>query len=108
MKINEVVERLSDYIEKFMFPSMVNWQRVTARVFISRVKNNPQLLSKILPVLNIFDYLTEDGNVQIDDLISNLKEAVEEEGFLELPPLFGLSYKFFPSNIDEIASFFKS
>lgn len=109
MKIERLIDGLSKYIEEKMFPTMVNWQRVAARTFIVRVKKNPQMISRLTPVLNFFEYTDANGDIDVDNFISDFKEAVEAEGGLEIAiPMFGLKYKFTSQDIVELCQYLKS
>lgn len=109
MKFERVIEGLSKYIEENMFPTMVNWQRVAARTLLSRVKKNPQLLSRITPVLNFFEYSDDNGNIDIDDFISDFTEAVKAEGELDISiPMLGLKYKFSPQDAADLCRYLKN
>lgn len=109
MKIEKVIDGLSKYIEDKMFPTMVNWQRVTARIFIVRAKKNPKMVSRLMPILDFFEYSDDYGNINIDDFISDFKEAVEAEGELEISiPTLGLKYKFTSQDVAELCQYIKN
>jgi hypothetical protein len=108
MKTEKVFECLSKYIEEKMFPTMVNWQRVAARTFINRVKNKPELFSKVLPILNFFEYSDENGNIVIDDFLADLSDAIKAEGELEISiPMLGLKYKLNSKDVTEMCEYLK-
>lgn len=108
MKIEKIIDGLSKYIEDKMLPTMVNWQRVMARTVIARAKKKPQMISRLMPILNFFEYADDNGEINIDDFIYDFKEAVEAEGELEISiPTLGLKYKFTSKDIEELCQYLK-
>jgi len=54
-------------------------------------------------------YSDENGHIDVDELIDNLREAVSTEGSLEISiPMLGLKYNLSPSDIEELGRFLKS
>ena len=108
MKIEKVIEGLSKYIEGKMFPTMVNWQRVAVRTFINRAKKKPELFVKVLPILDFFEYADGDGNVDIDDFVSDFSDAIKAEGELEISiPMLGLKYKLNSQDATEMCEYLR-
>jgi hypothetical protein len=109
MKIEKIIDGLYRYIEDKMFPTMVNWQRVAARTFMLRVKRKPEIISKVIPTLNLFEYADENDNIDIDCFIEDFRESVRVEGELEFAvPLLGVKYKLSPSDVNELCNYLKS
>lgn len=109
MKVEYIIDRMIRYIEEKMFPTMVNWQRVAFRTFMNRIKHKPIMFNRVLPFLDFFEYSDENGNIDVDELIDNLREAVSTEGVLEIDiPMLGLKYNLSPSDIEELGRFMKN
>lgn len=108
MRLEHVIEGLEKYIEQKLFPSMVNWQRVTFRTFLGRAKKKPEILHRAFPVLNFFEYANQNGEISIDDFISDFTDAVKAENGLEIPiEVLGLKYKLSPSDAEELCRYLK-
>lgn len=109
MKLTEVIERSEKYIADKMFPSMVNWQRVACRAFIGRIKRKQELLDKICRGFSLLDYADSEQNIHTDELISDLKNAVKAEGYLEIDiELLGLKYKLSVTDIEELGNYLRN
>lgn len=109
MKIEKVIDALYKYVEDKLFPTMVNWQKVTARTFMLRIKKKPEIIAKAVPILNIFEYVDDKQDIDIDGFIEDLAEAVKAEGSFELSiPLLGLKYKFLPSDVEDLCRYLKN
>lgn len=112
MKMEKIIEKLCKYVEDKLYPTMVNWQRVAVRTVLVRVKKNPQILANVLckisPILNIFEYMDENNNIDIESLMCDFKEAVQEEGELEfILPVVNIKYRLSPSDISDIHNYLK-
>lgn len=108
MRAEGVLKGFEKYVEKAMFPSMLNWQRVAVRTMFVRIKNNNDVLIKVLPIFNFFDYVDDNGEVDVNDFISDLAEAVHAEGHLEIAiDMLGLKYKLSSKDIEELGYYLR-
>lgn len=103
MRFEHIAERLSRYVERNVFPTMNNLQRIGVRTFLGMVKARPDSFkAKIVdnPILGWLLIEDEDGEIDIDPMLDGLKEAVEREGTLVLDTKMFGKMTFHPQDIE--------
>jgi hypothetical protein len=93
MQFERVIAGILRYMDREIYPNMSNWQEVLARIAVTRlIKSTDQF--KIFLAENSFvksfGIMDEQANVDVDGLISDLKEQIRQKGKLEISiPMFG-------------------
>lgn len=107
MEFERVLNGILKYMDKEVYSRMNGWQEVAARIAVARVMRNSENLKKSLcenPFLRSFAISDENGTIDVDGLYADLKEQVVSKGKIEITvPLFG-TFKFSPSDIDNLYS----
>lgn len=105
MRIEEIADRLTRYVERHVFPTMTNLQRVGLRAFLETVKKRPDAFKKKVADDAFLGWILieeEDGGIDIDPILCGLREAVTNEGFIVLDTnMFG-KMTFHPSDIEQL------
>lgn len=103
MTINKVIDGLARYINENIYPAMNGWQKMIAADVVGRAI---QRIDKIAPIIteNTFiralGYVDSEGNIDIEGLMSKLKEYVSQKGKVEIKiPLMPV-YKITAEDID--------
>ena len=105
MKIEEIANRLSRYVERYVFPTMTNIQRVGLRAFLEMVKTRPDVFKKKILEDSFLGWIIieeEDGGIDIEPLMSGLREAVANEGVIVLDTKMFGKMTFHPSDIEQL------
>ena len=103
MRFEHIAERLSRYVERNVFPTMNNLQRIGVRTFLGMVKAKPDAFKeKIIKDSFLGWFITEDedGEIDIDPMLDGLKEAVEREGTIVLDTKMFGKMTFHPQDIE--------
>ena len=110
MEFEKVLNGVVKYIDKEIIKGLNPWQEVLARVSMARVISNSASLKESLSknaILKTFAISDENGNIDVDGLVADLKKIISEKGCLELNlPLFG-NFKFVASDVDTIHSYIR-
>jgi hypothetical protein len=111
MEFNKVLNGIAKYLSKEVLSNMNSWQSALSRVAVARIINNSGNIHKMLTenaFIKTFGVFDDSGNVDIDGLISDLKTAIREKGYIEFElPLFG-TFKFVESDVDKMHSYIRS
>lgn len=103
MDFENVLKGIEKYICKEMYKGLTDWQQFMAEIAVSRVVNRSQKLKETLQnnaIIQMLGIMDEQGNVDVDGLIHEIKHKIEEKGSLSFSlPLFG-SFCFKPSDVD--------
>ena len=104
MEFEKVLKGVMTYIEREMVPTMNEWQTITAGVVLSRISRNSNNIKAYLdgiPLLKAMGIM-EDGKVDLDGLIIDIKQQIERKGKLSIDiPLMG-KYTFYTADIDKM------
>ena len=103
MNFTKVLDGISSYIDNEIFPGMSDWQQVIARIAIGRVYENRGSIEESLSnngVIRAFKIIDEDGNVDVERLMKDLRNEISRKGKLEIKiPMFG-KLTFAPEDVD--------
>ena len=110
MEFNRVINGIVKYLNSEVVPNMNEWQGFLARMATARVLNNTENIKKMLAdnvYIKTFAVFDDNGNVDIDGLINDLKTAIKDKGYIEFElPMFG-RFKFIESDIDNLHSYIR-
>lgn len=105
IEFNQVLNGIIKYLNREIYSGMNDWQRVIARVAVSRlIGNRENLRNSIIknPYLRTFAIIDDEGMVDIEGLARDLKNQISEVGKVEISlPLFG-TFKFHEDDIDKL------
>ena len=111
MEFNKIINGLAKYLGKEVFTNMNSWQSLLSRVAVARLLNNSENIHKMLTenaFIKTFGVFDSEGNVDLDGLITDIKSAIREKGFIEFDlPLFG-HFKFNEADVDKLNSYIRS
>ena len=103
MRFDKVVEGIARYIDGELYGSLNDWQEVIARMAVGRVLGNKEMLKRRIaenPILMSFVMLDEDGEMDADVFLDDLKRAINQKGSIKVSiPLFG-NLKFTEADVD--------
>ena len=83
IEFEKVIEGISRYINKEIYPSMNDWQEVLARIAAGRFLSNTDALKATLQnngFVQTFGIINSDGTVNIDELLSDVKREISNKG----------------------------
>lgn len=110
MEFNRVLNGIVKYINKEMICNLNSWQELLARVSMSRVLANSSAIKTWLvenPLIKTFAVIDENGNVDVDGLMEDIKTVMKEKGFIEIDiPIFGC-FKFNENDINTLNSYIR-
>lgn len=94
MQFDRVVNGVVKYIEAEVYPGMADWQEIFARIAVSRFVGNREKLKEALKnnaYVKAFNIMNEQGEVDIESFITDLKTQISAKGKVELRiPMFGV------------------
>ena len=103
MRFEKVVDGIAHYIDGELYGALNDWQEVIMRMAVGRVLGNKELLKQRIaenPLLMSFVMLDDDGEMDADAFLADLKNAISRKGGLKVSiPLFG-NMKFTESDVD--------
>ena len=110
MEFNKVINGLVRYINKEIMPNMNSWQEAVARIAMARFMNNQDNVRAMLtenPIIKTFAIFDENGDMDAEGLMCDIKSAVREKGFIEFDlPMFG-HFKFDEADVDTLHSYIR-
>lgn len=105
IEFNSVLNGIIKYLNREVYAGMNDWQRVIARVAVSRIVGNKDSLRDSIvknPYLRTFAIIDDNGMVDVEGLARDLKSQISEIGKVEISlPLFG-TFKFREEDIDKL------
>ena len=111
MEFEKVLNGIVKYASKEVFVNMNSWQSALSRVAAARLINNAQNIKEMLSAnafIKTFGIFDDNGNVDLESLIADVKTAIREKGCIEFElPLFG-KFKFIESEVDKMHSYIRS
>lgn len=107
MEFERVLNGILKYMEREVYSRMNGWQEVAARIAVARMMRNSDKFKKALcenTFIRSFAISDENGIIDVNGLYSDLKEQIANKGKIEVNlPLFG-TFKFSPSDVDNLYS----
>ena len=105
MSFEKVINGILRYLNAEVYGKMSSWQEVLARVAVSRMVGNADLLKQSLMENSFFRTLAivdSHGNIDVDGLMRDLKRQIEAKGKLEFSlPMLG-KFSFVTSDVDTL------
>ena len=106
VEFERIIRGINKFIERELYPALVDWQEVIARLAVNRMVKNPQRLAdKMRGFVELMDLSDENGAVNIDELRNELRELISQKGKIEISvPMFG-KYGFKAEDIDRLYAY---
>jgi hypothetical protein len=105
MEFNKVINGMIRFIDKEIMPQMNDWQEFIARMAVGRFSKNSETLKDVLSnnaFLKTFAIIDEQGMVDVEGLVADLKELIRNKGKFEFSiPMMG-NFKFVESDVDKL------
>jgi hypothetical protein len=105
MDFDRVISGIIKYLDREIYIGMNDWQEMLARIAVSRVIGNKDHLKEMIvsnPFVRTFNIIDEDGIVDVDGLMRDLKEQIAQKGKIEISiPMFG-KFVFNSSDVDKL------
>jgi hypothetical protein len=105
MKFEKIIDGLARYIKNHLYPTMNDWQKLIAVDVVDRAIKKAEAL-RVWAESNTFiralGYIDSEGNVDLDGIVSRVKEFARERGKIKINIPFMPAWKFTEQDIDEI------
>jgi hypothetical protein len=105
MSFEKVINGILRYLNAEIYNKMNGWQEVLARVAVSRMVGNSDLLKQSLmenSFFRTFDIVDSHGNIDVDGLVRDIKTQIAEKGKLVITlPMLG-TFTFTADDVDEL------
>lgn len=105
MEFEKVLNGIVEFLNQEVYKGMTGWQEVIARLAVSRVLGNKDKIKNTImtnPFVKTFCIVDENGNIDIDGILCDLKEQIKEKERLEFHvPAFG-KFVFTESDVDKL------
>lgn len=105
MDFDRVINGIIRYLDREIYIGMNDWQEMLARIAVSRIIGNKDHLRESLmsnPFVRTFAIIDENGVVDVDGLMRDLKEQIERKGKLDISiPMFG-KFSFNSGDVDKL------
>ena len=105
MHFDRVLNGVVKYLDREVYVGMNDWQEMLARIAVSRVVGNRDVLRETIvanPFVKTFGIVDENGDVDVDGLIRDIKEQIERKGKFEvIIPMFG-KFIFTSADVDKL------
>lgn len=105
VSINCVMDAMVKYIDEMIIPNMNDWQEVAARIAIGRVINKRDDLKRYIVntgYIRSFALIDDDGNVDIDQLVADLKREIDRKGKLSVDLKFLGKMRFDVKDVEKL------
>ena len=104
----KVIDGISNYIDSNIYSGMNDLQEFIARIVVGRVIDNSAEIKSALAnngVIRTFGFIDEEGMIDIDHLMSDIKNEIRRKGEIHISiPMFG-KLKFVPEDVDVLHRF---
>lgn len=83
MKVNNIVDGLVKYINKNLYPTMTDWQKILAADIVSRAIKKAENIENTLAnnaFIQALGYIDAEGNVEIESTIETIKQYINNNG----------------------------
>ena len=105
MEFEKALNGIYKYLDNEIYGGMADWQEVLARIAVSRMIGNSEELKKTLtenPLARTLAIIDEQGNVDVDGLMRDLKEQIRQKGKMCIAfPIFG-KFTFVEADVDRL------
>ena len=105
MEFEKVLNGIMRYLNNEIFINMTDWQEMLARIAVTRIIGNTNNLKNALmqnPFIKTFDIIDNEGNVDIEGLIRDIKTQLEQKEKISFSiPVFG-KFTFTTSDVDKL------
>jgi hypothetical protein len=105
MEFERVINGLLKYLDKELYNEMTDWQEILARIAVGRMIGDTNALKESLmnnAFVKTFAIIDNNGNVDVDGLVHDLKEQIERKGKVSITfPLLG-TFSFIAEDVDEL------
>lgn len=105
VEFNSIIDGLARYANAHIFSNMNQLQEIGARLIVSRVIGNPEVLKQNLinnGFVRTLAIMDSNGNIDLEPIMRDLKKEIERKGKVTInTKLFG-TMTFVPSDVDDI------
>jgi hypothetical protein len=105
MEFNRVIKGVQKFLSNEIYSKMNDWQEMLLRIAVTRTIGNTETLKETLKnnsFVKMFSIMDEQGNVEIDELLCDVKSQICEKGKITFSvPLFG-TISFLPEDVDTL------
>lgn len=102
VEFDKVLRGIEKYISNEMCKGLNGWQLFLAEVAVERITGKRENLKEYLKnntIVQMLDIMDDEGNVDVEGLLTDIKHKIEEKGKLCFTlPIFG-KYTFHPSDV---------
>ena len=110
MEFEKVIRGILKYLDRELYPNMVDWQEMLTRIAISRIIGDEGKLKTSLmnnSFVKTFSIIDADGRVDVDGLMRDIKRQIEAKGKLEFSvPMLG-KFSFVADDVDTLHRYLK-
>ena len=103
VKFEKVIDGINRFIDKEIYSNLNDAQEIMVRLVIGRLNNNTEGIKSMLMTNGFAKTLClvdSEGNVEIDQLLQDIRREIERKGSLEFSiPLVG-KIKFVATDVD--------
>jgi alpha-L-fucosidase len=107
-KFEKVVESTAKWLGDSLYPKMNDIQELIARMVIGRALENEEQIKTALAsngVLKTFNFIDDEGTMDVEELFSDLMREIERKGKLVLNiPLIG-KITFTPEDVENLKNY---
>ena len=105
MTFEKVLNGVTRYFNNEIFCKMSDWQEILARIALARLFGNSENVKASLTenaFLRTFAIIDEDGDIDVDGLMRDLKAQVDSKGKLTISvPMFG-NFSFTSADVEKL------
>ena len=104
VNLDKVIHGIYKYMNREIYSKMNAWQTVLARFAVARMTGDPEKLKALManPFVKTLAIFDKDGDVDIDSVMSDIKQLIAEQGKISVSiPLFG-DFTFTPEDVDKL------
>lgn len=105
MYFDRVITGVVKYLDREVYVGMNEWQEMLARIAVSRIIGNRDKLRDAIvsnPYARTFGIVDENGDVDVDGLMRDIREHIERKGKMEINiPMLG-KFTFTSADVDKL------
>lgn len=101
MQLNRVINGITKYIEREMFPKINSWQQLGMGVVVSRMARDTKNI-KELGIVKLLNVVDENDNVDIEGLKRDIMQQMQKIEKLELDIPYIGKFTFSKSDIEHL------
>lgn len=105
MNTEKIINGLVAYIKSDLYPAMNEWQKLIAADVVSRALKRTNEIKTILENNSFavaLGYIDTEGNVDVDGIMTSLKNHVAEKGKVEISLPFMPIYRLTAEDIEKL------